>query len=153
MKHIRRVISGTVKYNLTVEIPEEDGTSVSVSVRASDTVRDLRMKLVRKGVTSWKHKFTYKGRQLGENEVFKHTGIRNGAHLVLRKDGSLFIYLFNNNINGFTIPLWALPCLTVLYYPFTIHYETLCYTSTMGNVCKSLPATLILSGCILSYLE
>ncbi|XP_041086402.1 putative ubiquitin domain-containing protein TINCR [Polyodon spathula] len=86
LKQIRRVMSSTVKYNLTVEIADEEQTSVPVSVRASDTVRDLRIKLVRKGITSWKHTFTYKGRQLGENEVFKHTGIRNGAQLVLRKD-------------------------------------------------------------------
>ncbi|KAM8939324.1 TINCR ubiquitin domain containing [Pelodytes ibericus] len=85
MDKLRRLSLYWVKYNILIHLPE-DCQLISVSVRPTDTIKDLRVQLVKQGVTSWKKHFSYNGRQLGEYETIKDVNIRNGSVILLRFD-------------------------------------------------------------------
>ncbi|XP_055514814.1 ubiquitin domain-containing protein TINCR-like [Leucoraja erinacea] len=59
---------------------------VLVKVKPNDTMKQIRLHLVKQGITSWKMDFTYKGRKLGENETLEGNRITSGAVLLLVKD-------------------------------------------------------------------
>ncbi|XP_063313455.1 TINCR ubiquitin domain containing [Pelobates fuscus] len=81
---LRRISSFWIKYEILIHLPE-DSQMFSVSVRPTDTIKDLRVLLVQQGVTSWKKHFFYNGRQLGEYETIKNVNIKNGSVILLHK--------------------------------------------------------------------
>uniref|UniRef100_A0A4W3JVY8 Ubiquitin-like domain-containing protein n=1 Tax=Callorhinchus milii TaxID=7868 RepID=A0A4W3JVY8_CALMI len=68
------------RFNLTVKL----------KVRPNDNMKHIRVHLVKQGITSWKMVFTYKGKQLGENETLEVKKIRTGSVLMLVKKGECF---------------------------------------------------------------
>ncbi|XP_067871970.1 ubiquitin domain-containing protein TINCR-like [Heterodontus francisci] len=88
MYAVQRLLSQWIRSEVSVQLP--DGQQmVTVRVRPNDTIKRIRLYLVRQGVTSWKLDFTYKGQQLGENETLEKNNIATGAVLVLvKKDGT-----------------------------------------------------------------
>ncbi|XP_051894081.1 ubiquitin domain-containing protein TINCR-like [Pristis pectinata] len=86
MNMVQRLLSHWVRTELGVQLPDSQQL-VTVRVRPNDTIKHIRLHLVRQGVTSWKMSFTYKGRELGENETLEESNITSGAVLVLVKDG------------------------------------------------------------------
>uniref|UniRef100_UPI00398E61C7 ubiquitin domain-containing protein TINCR-like n=1 Tax=Pristiophorus japonicus TaxID=55135 RepID=UPI00398E61C7 len=84
MDVVQRLLSQWTRCEIRVQLP--DGQQVvTVRVRQNDTIKRIRLYLVRQGVTSWKMNFTYKGRHLGENETLEGNNISTGAVLVLVK--------------------------------------------------------------------
>ncbi|XP_062888065.1 ubiquitin domain-containing protein TINCR-like [Mobula hypostoma] len=85
MSMVQRLLSHWARTEVGVRLP--DGQQlVTVRMRPSDTIKHIRLHLVRQGVTSWKMSFTYKGQELGENETLEGNNITSGAVLVLVKD-------------------------------------------------------------------
>ncbi|XP_069784500.1 ubiquitin domain-containing protein TINCR-like isoform X3 [Narcine bancroftii] len=82
---MRRVLSPWSRTEVGVQLPNEQQL-VTIRVRPQDTIKLLRLHLVRQGVTSWKMNFTYNGRELGENETLEGNRIGSGAVLVLVKE-------------------------------------------------------------------
>ncbi|XP_069505432.1 TINCR ubiquitin domain containing [Ambystoma mexicanum] len=82
MEKVRRLTKHWVKYEILVHFPE-DGRMLPISVKATDTMKDLRVHLVKQGVTSWKKYFFYNGVQLGEHETVKSVNIKDGAVILL----------------------------------------------------------------------
>ncbi|XP_064424556.1 ubiquitin domain-containing protein TINCR-like [Latimeria chalumnae] len=85
MESVRKLLAQLVRYNIMVQLPQDEQV-VPVTVRPSDTMRDLRVQLVKQGITSWRQVFVYKGKQLGENETVKNCKIQNGSVLLLAHD-------------------------------------------------------------------
>ncbi|XP_078412448.1 ubiquitin domain-containing protein TINCR-like isoform X1 [Cetorhinus maximus] len=86
MYAVQKLRSQWMRCELSVQLPDGQ-RMVTVRVRPNDTIKRLRLYLVRQGVTSWKMDFTYKGQQLGENETLEENNITTGAVLVLVKKG------------------------------------------------------------------
>ncbi|XP_078525607.1 TINCR ubiquitin domain containing [Lissotriton helveticus] len=82
MDKLRRLSAHWVKYEILVHFPE-DGRMLPVSVKPTDTMKDLRVHLVKLGVTSWKKHFFYNGVQLGEHETVKSVNIKDGSVILL----------------------------------------------------------------------
>ncbi|XP_078054121.1 ubiquitin domain-containing protein TINCR-like [Mustelus asterias] len=84
MYTVQKLLSHWTGCELIVQLPDGQ-QKVTVRVRPNDTIKRLRLHLVRQGVTSWKMDFTYNGQQLGENETLEKNNITPGAVLVLVK--------------------------------------------------------------------
>lgn len=82
MEKLRRLSLHWVKFEILVHLPE-DSQMVSVMVRPGNTIKDIRVDLVKQGITSWKKCFSYNGRELGEHETIKDLNIKSGAVLLL----------------------------------------------------------------------
>ncbi|KAG9486529.1 TINCR ubiquitin domain containing [Eleutherodactylus coqui] len=82
MEKLRRLSLHWVKFEILVHVPE-DSRMLPVSVRPTDTIKDLRVSLVKQGITSWKKHFSYNGRELGEYETISDLNIRRGAVILL----------------------------------------------------------------------
>ncbi|XP_053319838.1 TINCR ubiquitin domain containing [Spea bombifrons] len=85
MDKLRRLSFHWVRYEIIVHLPE-DRQMFPVTVRPTETIKDLRVHLVKQGVTSWKKHFYYNGRQLGEYEIIKDVNIKNGSVILLSCD-------------------------------------------------------------------
>uniref|UniRef100_A0A8C5LZG4 Ubiquitin-like domain-containing protein n=1 Tax=Leptobrachium leishanense TaxID=445787 RepID=A0A8C5LZG4_9ANUR len=83
MDKLRRLSIYWVKYEILIHLPE-DCQMFSVLVRPKDTIKDLRVHLVKQGVSSWKKHFFYNGRQLGEYETIKNVNVKDGSVLLLQ---------------------------------------------------------------------
>ncbi|XP_071982649.1 TINCR ubiquitin domain containing [Engystomops pustulosus] len=84
MEKLRRLSLNWVKFEILVHVPEES-QMFSVTVRPTDTIKDLRVKLVKQGISSWKKHFSYNGRELGEYETIIDLNIKRGAVILLNK--------------------------------------------------------------------
>ncbi|XP_068127429.1 TINCR ubiquitin domain containing [Hyperolius riggenbachi] len=84
MEKLKRLSLHWVKFEILVHVPE-DCKMCSVMVRPADTIKDLRVHLVKQGVTSWKKQFSYNGRELGEYETIRGLNIKSGAVLLLEQ--------------------------------------------------------------------
>lgn len=82
MEKLRRLSLSFVKFEILVHV-QEDSQMLPVMVRPGDTIKDLRVKLVKQGISSWKKCFFYNGRELGEYETIKDLNIKSGAVLLL----------------------------------------------------------------------
>ncbi|XP_048415290.1 ubiquitin domain-containing protein TINCR-like isoform X2 [Stegostoma tigrinum] len=82
MNRMQRLMAHWMRCHVCVQLPDGQ-RMVSLRVRPNDTIKHLRLRLVRQGVTSWKMDFTYRGNQLGENETLEENHITAGAVLVL----------------------------------------------------------------------
>ncbi|KAM9329992.1 TINCR ubiquitin domain containing [Gastrophryne carolinensis] len=85
MEKLRRLSFHFVRIEILVHVPE-DGQMCPVTIRPMDTIKELRVHLVKQGVTSWKKHFSYNGRELGEYETIKDLNIKSGAVLLLVKN-------------------------------------------------------------------
>ncbi|XP_069623772.1 TINCR ubiquitin domain containing isoform X1 [Ranitomeya imitator] len=82
MEKLRRLSLHWVKFEILVHVPE-DCRMFPVAVRPTDTIKDLRVNLVKQGITSWKKHFSYNGRELGEYETIRDLNIKSGAVILL----------------------------------------------------------------------
>ncbi|XP_048470280.1 ubiquitin domain-containing protein TINCR-like [Rhincodon typus] len=82
MNTMQRLMAHWMRCDVCVQLPDGH-RMVTLRVRPNDTIKRLRLRLVRQGVTSWKMDFTYRGNQLGENETLEENHITTGAVLVL----------------------------------------------------------------------
>uniref|UniRef100_A0A803JAI8 Ubiquitin-like domain-containing protein n=1 Tax=Xenopus tropicalis TaxID=8364 RepID=A0A803JAI8_XENTR len=87
MDTLRRLSIHWSKYEILVHL-SEDNQMIPVTVRPSETIKDLRVHLVRQGISSWKKYFFYNGIQLGEYETLKGVNIRNGSVILLLNENS-----------------------------------------------------------------
>ncbi|XP_007899198.2 ubiquitin domain-containing protein TINCR-like [Callorhinchus milii] len=79
-----KLLSHFERHEIQVQLPES-GQTVKLKVRPNDNMKHIRVHLVKQGITSWKMVFTYKGKQLGENETLEVKKIRTGSVLMLVK--------------------------------------------------------------------
>ncbi|XP_075467522.1 TINCR ubiquitin domain containing [Ascaphus truei] len=85
MDKLRRLSLYWVKYDILVHLPE-DCQMLPLTIKPTETIKDLRVHLVKQGISSWKKHFSYNGRQLGEYETIKDVNIRNGSVILLLPD-------------------------------------------------------------------
>ncbi|XP_053556712.1 TINCR ubiquitin domain containing [Bombina bombina] len=85
MDRLRRLSFRWIRFEIEIHLPEEC-QSLFVTVRPTDTIKDLRVYLVKQGITSWKKYFYYNERQLGEYEAIKDVNITKGSVILLRKN-------------------------------------------------------------------
>ncbi|XP_075707394.1 TINCR ubiquitin domain containing [Rhinoderma darwinii] len=82
MEKLRRLSFHWVKFGIVIHVPE-DCQMFPVTVRPADTIKDLRVNLVKQGISSWKKHFSYNGRELGEYETISDLNIKSGAVILL----------------------------------------------------------------------
>ncbi|XP_063781446.1 TINCR ubiquitin domain containing [Pseudophryne corroboree] len=82
MEKLRRWSLHWVKFEILIHVPE-DYQMFPVTIRPGDTIKDLRVHLVKQGITSWRKQFTYNGKELGEYETIRDLKIKNGAVILL----------------------------------------------------------------------
>ncbi|XP_078280154.1 ubiquitin domain-containing protein TINCR-like [Rhinoraja longicauda] len=84
MHTVQKLLTHWVRTEVGVLLP--DGQQlVLVKLKPNDTIKHIRLHLVKQGITSWKMNFIYKGRTLGENETLEGNHITSGAVLLLVK--------------------------------------------------------------------